>query len=112
MNELRHKIIRAVYRSQLAYGFYCENKLYHNALKIYKANQIVYDLLNEYIYRCDDEILDLVTMYIFHLEDWFEQFNDLELNLPKLEASFIFERLKDSPPFPKNFLKLINNNKL
>ena len=107
MNKYTHKIKRAVHRSQLSYGFYCNNKLYYNALKIYKANQEVYILLNEYIYKCDDEVLDVVTSYVFHLEDWFEQFKILELNLPKLEDEFVFERFDDSPPFPQNFLNLI-----
>ena len=108
MNKLTHKIKRAIHRSQIAYGFYTQNRLYYEALRIYKANQQVYDLLNIYIYKCDDEILDVVTSYIFHLEDWFEQFKVLELNMPKLDNQFVFIRFEDSPAFPKNFLDLIS----
>lgn len=111
MDKLTHKIKKAIYRSQLAYDFYAENKLYYNALRIYKANQKVYDLLNKYIYKCDDENSYAVTSYIFHLEDWFEQFKELELGMPKLEDNFVFIRLENSPAFPKNFPDVILKNK-
>jgi hypothetical protein len=107
MNNQKLKIKRAIYRSQLAYGFYSRNKLYYNALRIYKANQVVYDLLNIYIYECDEDDLDIVTSYIFHLEDWFEQFKVLELTIIKLDDEFIFIRFDDSPAFPKRILDII-----
>ena len=107
MSKCKNKIKRAVHRSQLAYGFYSKNKLYYKALRIHKANQEVYDLLSEFTYECDNEVLDIVVSYIFHLEDWFEQFKVLELNMPKLNDEFIFMRFEDSPAFPKNFINLI-----
>jgi hypothetical protein len=107
MNNQAYKIKIAIHRSQLAYGFYSNNKLYYNALKIYKANQEIYDLLNKYIYICDNEILDVILSYIFHLEDWFEQFKDLELKISKLDEQFVFIRFEDSPAFPKKILDLI-----
>lgn len=91
-------------RSQRAYRLYCENKNYAQALRIFKANVEIYNII---IINCEawsqtQPIID----YIFHLEDWFEQFKNLEQEMsPKLEDKFIFERLDCYIPFPKDILQ-------
>jgi hypothetical protein len=91
-------------RSQRAYSLYCVNKNYVQALRIFRANIEIYNLLisNCEVWLQPQPIID----YLFHLEDWFEQFKNLEKNMsPKLEDEFIFERIDTSIPFPKDILK-------
>lgn len=99
---MKNKIKRAIYRSEKAYAHYVEDKKYFQALRIYEANKIVYELLNAYLYSCDKKDLDEVADYIFHLEDWFNQFNQENQNI-KLNQEFIFKRLEGGIAFPKNF---------
>lgn len=107
--NVKNKLSRAINRSQKAYSLYLEEKLYFQALRIYKSNLIVYDLLEEYILECEEAYLDEVINFIFHLEDWFESFHLAQTNMPALDDSFVFERLRNSPPFPSNFVKNIIN---
>jgi len=99
---IKNKIKRAIYRSEKAYKHYLECKKYFQALRIYEANQMVYELLNSYLYTCEEKDLDAVTDYIFHLEDWFNQFNQENQNI-KLNQEFIFKRLEGGIAFPKDF---------
>lgn len=101
---LKEGIKRSIKRSEKAYELYLGKKLYYQALRIFKANEMVYELLNEFIYECEEPYLDDVFIYIFHLEDWFESFRLLEKSKPALEDSFVFERLKESPAFPSGFI--------
>ena len=103
--NLKQGIRRSIRRSEKAYELYVDEKLYYQALRIYKANIIVYNLLQEFVFECEETYLDQVHLYIFHLEDWFESFKFLEGLQPALEDSFIFERLKGSPPFPSLFIE-------
>lgn len=102
------KIIRAIQRSQMAYERYKDNKLYYQALRIYRANVELYDLLNEFLYECENHLQMEVINYLFHLEDWFEQFKELETTNPMLGDRFVFKRFKDSPSFPNSFIQLIS----
>ena len=105
------KLIRAIERSQNAYQLYLKEKKYYQALRIFAANEKVYELLNIYIYECDEEMLSDIIAYLFHLEDWFNQFLFLESQNPGLEDVFIFNRFNQSPSFPKNFFKALKSIK-
>ena len=89
---LLSKIMFNLERSQRAYSLYCVNKNYVQALRIFRDNIENYNLLisNCEVWLQSQPIID----YLFHLEDWFEQFKNLEKNMsPKLEDEFIFERI-------------------
>ncbi len=102
---IKTELKRNIVRSQKAYELYCENKKYICALRIYKANIKVYDLLEAFLTVADDNIIHEIINYLFHLEDWFAQFNEEQERLkPKLDDVFAFNRLQLSIPFPKNFL--------
>lgn len=94
---------RAIKRSQSAYEIYLPEKKYHQALHIYKANQVVYQLLVAYSEDCEEILLRDIFQYIFHLEDWFAQFLALEASTPELEDTFIFEKLQFGISYPKEF---------
>lgn len=103
--NLNEDLKRSILRSQKAYQLYLENKRYHQALRIFKANEIVYRLLQEFLFDCDESLLEEVFNYIFHLEDWFESFKFLEKAGHSLEDTFVFPRLDDSPGFPRYFIE-------
>jgi hypothetical protein len=99
------KLKKSILRSETAYKKYLAGKEYYKALRIQKANKMVYKYLVK-IYSKETTINDaLFLSYIYHLEDWFEQFEDLRLKEnPSLEDLFVFTRFKDSPEFPTTFL--------
>lgn len=103
----KFKIIRAIKRSEKAYELYFSNRLYFQALRIYKANRIVYSLLESFIYECEESKLDQVFLYLFHLEDWFASFELLERDKPAFEDPFVFSRFEGSPSFPGDFIENI-----
>ena len=107
--SIEKKIIRSMQRSTSAYNLYKEDKMYYQALRIFSANKKTYKLLVQYSYSCDEMILKEVCNYIFHLEDWFNQFNKNADKPIELEAEFVFERLKNSIPFPSDFINKINS---
>ena len=104
---IKEKLLIAIKRSNKAYTYYLKNKKYYQAKRIYKANEIVYNLLGEYLFIADKSYHDDIIDYIFHLEDWFEQFSVHE-NLLKdslnLDSHFSFIRKEESPSFPKQFV--------
>jgi len=105
---MNKNILIGIERSEYAYSIYLKNKLYHQALRVYKANKVIYELLIEYLYESKTDKRELVLEYIFHLEDWFEQFIEHKNQLnPKLEDEFVFQKLKNSINYPKNFIELI-----
>jgi len=106
---LEKKIIREIQRSTNAYELYKEDKMYYQALRIFSANKKIYKLLVQYSYDCEEAILKDVYNYIFHLEDWFNQFHKYADKPIELEAEFVFERLKNSIPFPSDFINKINS---
>lgn len=106
---LEKKIIRAIQRSTNAYELYKKDKMYYQALRILSANKKIYKLLIKYSYNCDDSVVNDVYHYIFHLEDWFQQFNKYANNSIPLEAIFVFERLKNSIPFPSDFINKLES---
>lgn len=102
-----NKLQKAIGRSQSAYELYVSEKKYFQALRIKFANTSIYELLESYLYECTEDEIEGVQQYIFHLEDWFNQFEELENDLPSLESEFVFQRLKDSPEYPKRFVNKI-----
>jgi len=101
------EILRAIMRSESAYAYYIDQKRYHQALRIYRANKMLYNLLSMYSSNCSEELLQPVFDYIFHLEDWFEQFKSLKKSNPGLEDTFVFEKLEYGISYPKDFKQLI-----
>lgn len=112
MGDLRLKLERAIARSERAYTLYAEEKKYYQALRIRNANQVIYELLEEFLLECDSDEVSMTQEYIFHLEDWFHQFYDLELQKPALESEFVFVRFKNSPAYPRNFIEIIKSEEL
>jgi hypothetical protein len=106
------KLQIAIGRSQAAYNLYVPEKKYFQALRIKSANLNVYEILEVYLYECEENEKEAIQQYIFHLEDWFNQFEELERTGPELESEFVFERLKNSPEFPKTFVNKILLKKL
>lgn len=106
--KLELAILRAVERSTAAYNLYKDDKMYYQALRIYKANTKVYELLVQFSSSCDEVIVQEVYHFIFHLEDWFEQFNKFANKTVELEDVFVFERLKNSIPFPSDFINKLS----
>lgn len=106
---IESKIIRSIDRSAGAYELYKVDKMYYQALRIFSANKKLYDLLVEYSFLCEESIVKEVHNYIFHLEDWFEQFNHSATSLVQLEDVFAFERLKNSIPFPSDFINKLKS---
>ena len=107
--SIEKKIIRSIHRSTSAYNLYKEDKMYYQALRIFSANKKTYKLLVQYSYDCDEAILKEVYNYIFHLEDWFNQFTIHADKEMELETEFVFDRLKNSIPFPSDFINKINS---
>lgn len=105
--KIKDEILRAIIRSEKAYHYYSQDKKYFQALRIYYANQIIYELLNKYIYKCKEEHMDQVTEYLFHLEDWFAQFEKEMIEIDNLDQEFVFHRFENSIPFPKDFKKIL-----
>jgi len=105
---IEKQLLRSIMRSESAYAYYLVNKRYHQALRIFEANQTVYGLLCVYSLECSEEIIDLVYDYIFHLEDWFAQFKHLEKSNPNLEDTFVFGKLEYGIAYPKDFKQFLN----
>lgn len=107
---IEDKLIRAIRRSEKAYLLYREDKLFFQALRIFKANLRVYTLLEEFMFQCKEQYLDQVYNYLFHLEDWFESFDAAQAEEPGLHDLFAFESLPNSPRFPSKFIETVLKN--
>lgn len=105
---MKNKLKRAIERSELAYFYYLEDKKYFQAIRIYKANTVVYELLEEYLNFCEAQNVKIVCQYLFHLEDWFNQF-EMEIKDKNMQLSqeFIFQRLEKSIAYPKEFINTL-----
>lgn len=102
------KLKLALDRCNKAYELYKEEKKYYQAKRIFKANIELHNILKEYLYL-NPKRADETINFIFHLEDWFEQFQELEKSKKmdlKLTSEFVFDKLSGSPSFPINFLDL------
>jgi hypothetical protein len=109
MQTIIRQILFHLDRSMAAYKLYASEKKYYQALRIYKANKDVYFLLTNHA-DLWKESETLVIEYLFHLEDWFEQFDELvRTKNPALENEFIFTRLEGSPAFPSGIYQAIKN---
>lgn len=102
-------LINNIRRSEAAYKVYSEHPSYHHALHILHANKKVYACLNDLleIEVMTKEICTKVFDYLFHLEDWFLQFSVLEKEVGDIEERFSFDSLKNSIPYPSDFLESI-----
>ncbi len=110
MEEKINAIIFHIERAQEAYQLYLQGRKYYQALRIYKANQNIYFLINENAHFWIHADKSAIINFLFHLEDWFEQFNLLvTLKSPELKDEFIFDRFENSPAFPKNIIDIIRN---
>ncbi|MDT0556646.1 hypothetical protein [Patiriisocius hiemis] len=105
MNSVKQKLEIAIERSEAAYELYIENKLFFQANRIYKANLVVYNLLNEYVFSCSKTIRPQVYNYIFHLEDWFGQFEYTKEQLKTKTDEFAFVKWNGAISFPISFLE-------
>lgn len=109
--NIEEKLIIAIQRSESAYQNYKIEKLYCQASRIFNANKEVYCLLQSYIYEEGIIEIESVFNFIFHLEDWFLQFEAIkDKNQPQLEDIFVFERLKVSFIYPKQFIHQLKQN--
>lgn len=102
-------LINNIKRSEVAYALYRRHSNYHHALHIFHANKKVYDCLNKVIEvnHSNEEFFIKIYNYLFHLEDWFLQFSILEKNVINIEDDFSFPSLKNSIPYPSDFLENI-----
>lgn len=108
----KEKLIIAIERSQTAYAFYKEDKMYYQALRIFSANQVVYKILEEFLLSRQSNLREEILLYIFHLEDWINNFETtVNLQKPALEDHFVFNRLKNSFEFPSHFLNTLKKDK-
>lgn len=106
MKSTKQKLHRAINRSQAAYNLYIADKKYYQALRIKQANEKVYELLEAFLYECDEKEVEVIHQYLFHLEDWFNQFEALETTPVDLDSEFVFTRFAASPEFPKTLLEI------
>ena len=103
---MNDKVKLAIKRSEEAYQGYIKDKLFFQANRIFKANKLLYDLLEE-LYL-DGFYTDETRNFLFHLDDWFLQFDQLKRQLnPSAEDRFIFDRTEGMVPFPKSFEHLL-----
>ena len=107
--KIKEKLIRAIYRSELAYTNYSNQKFFFQAFRIYKANLSVYLLLENYLLECPNEIQEDVCAYLFHLEVWINQFEYHQKNIQPTDF-FVFERWEGGIAFPKEFVEFLKNN--
>lgn len=97
----KHKLNRAIQRSERAYQDYLTHRMYFQALRIHNANKKVYELLDLYLYEANGDEVELLCDYLFHLEDWFHQFeSESSKEGLTLESKFAFEKLLYSKSFP------------
>lgn len=108
--RLRKQLKRAITRSESAYESYLKEKKYFQALRIKKANLVLYQLLEDYLFICKDSEVQDIIEFLFHLEDWQSQFEVHEKEKFELEENFVFEKLSDSFSYPKAFTEKIKNN--
>src|SRR5690625_6580936 len=52
-SQLNHQLSRAIQRSEKAYSEYIGEKKYYQAFRIKRANEVLYNLLEEYLFYCE-----------------------------------------------------------
>lgn len=108
--EVLKNILFQLDRAEYAYELYQNNQVYLHASNIYKANSVIIEIINSHGGSFSGIIRTELLHLLVHLDVWMEQFHHLESKLnPGLETKFIFERLKDTMPFPKSVRNLILN---
>ena len=98
MNEHYKRLKFLIDRSNYLYQKYRKEPIYINALLIKRVNHEIIDLLLKkgHIFNCDNEI----NLILNHFEVWYFQFSDLEKNVSTLSEEFIFQRIRQSSPYP------------
>jgi len=99
---IKTKLLKAIERSEVAYQIYLTGRRYGQALKIYQENQVVCELLKEYLHTCEKADADATNNYLAHLEGWFHQFEQEQVN-KQPDDVFVFERSANGIAFPKDF---------
>lgn len=100
-------LINNIQRSQLAYELYSKCPNYHHAMHIFRANEKVYDCLNNLLQldTINSQMSKKVFNYLFHLEDWFLQFSIMEEQVENIEGKFSFDPLQNNIAYPSDFLE-------
>jgi len=95
-------------RAHKAYKLYREDPVYLLARNIYKANIAISDLVNTYPYLIPEGLESEFLNLTEHMDVWIEQFIHLERQkILEPEAEFIFQRFRNTKPFPVTIGKLI-----
>jgi len=102
---IKERLKKAIYRSEEAYQAYQQEKIYFQALRLYKANIAIYEILESYILECDESEKEGICIYLFHLEDWMNQFKDHEQNINSYTSHFVFERWEGAVSFPRKVVQ-------
>lgn len=106
---IKNKLIHAIFRSEKAYLKYDEHQLFFQALRIYNANQALYQLLEAYQLECADDHLDDICNYIYHLEDWMNQFDQQRKTVKLFTDRFVFLRWNHAIAFPEKFVEQLRS---
>lgn len=106
--SIKNQLLKTIYRSEQAYSNYKDQKLFYQAHRIYKANLVLYKLLEDYLLECPEEQKADVCRFIFHLDDWIAQFEFHKKGVKKTDV-FAFPRWEASFPYPKDFVNSLIN---
>ncbi|HLS30290.1 MAG TPA: hypothetical protein VK021_05505 [Flavobacteriaceae bacterium] len=111
-SQLNHQLSRAIQRSEKAYSEYIGEKKYYQAFRIKRANEVLYNLLEEYLFYCEKSEVEETLQFIFHIEDWRNQFDLLEKQIINLDEVFAFKRFENAPAYPKTFAEKLKKKSL
>jgi len=103
LKEMKHKkeLKFLIDRSNKIYKDYYSKKpifLYAKQLKV--CNKKIIDFLYTKGYLFDD--IESINILLNHFEIWLFQFNEFETKKTKLNEKFVFQKIKESIPYPKN----------
>lgn len=101
----KKKLSFLIKRSNLLYQQYLNKPIYINALSIKSVNSAIIDFLiqNGYLFNNEEAVNNVIT----HYEGWYFQFLEYERQGFDLSSKFIFKRLDDVLPYPKEFIEII-----
>lgn len=107
-NQFLKSFLFELDRAERAYNLYKNDSVYLHAKNIHKANASIINLISDNSFFLDGDIRSKSLDLLEHLDVWMEQFEHLEKNLhPEIKSEFIFERFKDTKPFPNDIRKLL-----
>lgn len=100
-NHLLKPLCFLLQRSRLAYSDYLGAKKYWQAAVIRQSNREVYRLLLTRAALIPDTLQEDAALLMNHYNAWLLQFRrHKKKTKPGLNDEFVFERLKNQPPFP------------